>query len=172
MSEFSTDRSAIERRKASTLDPRRLAPHRPAERLAARGRGQLLGRETEKVSVQSLRGRARRAAGSFGRLDFPRDPSDRYETPVEAVELLLRHEKFVGACWDSSCGRGNILQGLSDGLPTHQLVVGSDLQQATMKPSLRKRRSSVIFWPGLPRRQGDAGRLPQHRNQPSVQGLR
>ena len=92
-----------------------------------------------------LRPRTRRAAGSFGRLDFPRDPNDEYETPVDAVEPLLRHETFVGGCWDSSCGRGNILHGLLSGLPVHEVVVGSDLQEAAMKSSLRKRCSSVIF---------------------------
>jgi hypothetical protein len=88
--------------------------------------------------------RARRAAGSFGLLDFPRDPNDEYETPVEAVERLLRLETFVGGCWDSSCGRGNILKALCACLPAHEAIVGSDLHEAAMASALRE-TCSVAF---------------------------
>ena len=88
--------------------------------------------------------RARRAAGSFGLLDFPRDPNDEYETPVEAVERLLRLETFVGGCWNSSCGRGNILKALCACLPAHEAIVGSDLHEAAMASALRE-TCSVAF---------------------------
>lgn len=73
------------------------------------------------------RQRSRRAAGSFGLLDFPRDPADLYQTPPEAVAQLLRHESFEGGCWDSSAGRGNIVRALRAYLPPGTPVVGSDI---------------------------------------------
>jgi hypothetical protein len=86
----------------------------------------------------NARARARRAAGSFGLMDFPRDPNDEYETPVEAVERLLRHESFAGGCWDSSCGRGNILSALRKCLPAHEVIVGSDLYETAVAAALRE----------------------------------
>src|SRR5262249_1706597 len=71
--------------------------------------------------------RVRRATGSFGLMDFPRDPNDEYETPPKAIESLLRLEPLTGGCWDSSCGRGNIVKTLRRCLPPHDAVVGTDI---------------------------------------------
>jgi hypothetical protein len=60
--------------------------------------------------------RGRQAAGSVGLMDFPHDPNDHCETPIEAVERLLRHEPFTRGCWDSSCGRGKIAKALNGGM--------------------------------------------------------
>ena len=79
------------------------------------------------MSGDGLPRRTRRAAGSFGLLDFPRDPADQYETPPAAVEKLLHHKSFSGGCWDSSAGRGNIVRALRAGLPPGTPIVGTDI---------------------------------------------
>jgi hypothetical protein len=77
-------------------------------------------------------------------MDFPRDPNDEYETPVEAVKELLRNETFNGGCWDSSCGRGNILRGLRNCMPAGEMIVGSNLHRVPMAPTTKK-ACSVTF---------------------------
>ena len=108
-----------------------------------------------RMSGDGLPTRTRRAAGSFGALNFPRDARDEYETPIEAVERLLQHESFPGGCWDSSTGRGDIVRALRAFLR----------QNAHRRHRHRPR-------PRLPRRNGHAGRLRQHRHQSAFQGRR
>jgi len=71
--------------------------------------------------------RVRRAAGSFGLMDRPRDPHDEYETPQMAVDMLLAHESFAGGIWDSSCGRGKLIRALRHHYGDSKVLTGSDL---------------------------------------------
>ncbi len=53
-----------------------------------------------------------------------REPDDFYETPPDAVEELLRVERFSGRIWEPACGRGAI----SEVLEAHgHTVVSTDL---------------------------------------------
>jgi len=51
-------------------------------------------------------------AGQQGRMDHPRHPADLYETPSEAVEMLLRHVPLQGPVLEPSAGRGAIVAAL------------------------------------------------------------
>jgi hypothetical protein len=51
-------------------------------------------------------------AGQYGRMDHPRHAADLYETPPEAVEMLLRHELLEGPVLEPSAGRGAIVREL------------------------------------------------------------
>jgi len=51
-------------------------------------------------------------AGQYGRMDHPRHAADLYETPPEAVEMLLRHESLQGPVVEPSAGRGAIVSEL------------------------------------------------------------
>lgn len=43
------------------------------------------------------------------RVDHEKQEKDHfYETPAEAVQALLKVEKFSGLCWEPACGRGAI----------------------------------------------------------------
>ena len=59
-------------------------------------------------------------AGSFGRLDNPRHPSDLYETPAAAIDMLLQHLPVCGSVLEPSAGRGAIVRELRrHGLMVH-----------------------------------------------------
>jgi hypothetical protein len=51
-------------------------------------------------------------AGQYGRMDQPRHAADLYETPLEAVEMLLRHVLLQGPVLEPSAGRGAIVVAL------------------------------------------------------------
>jgi hypothetical protein len=79
--------------------------------------------------------RARRAAGSFGLMTDERDPHDLYETPEDAVHMLVRNLWAPGyelSVWDPSCGRGAILMALmtQDHCPIEN-IVGTDKHSYT-----------------------------------------
>ena len=67
-------------------------------RLAQRPRGQFAMRPA--------------VAGQYGRMDHPRHAADLYETPPEAVEMLLRHVPLEGPVLEPSAGRGAIVREL------------------------------------------------------------
>lgn len=71
----------------------------------------------------------RDATISFGKANpQPREVNDWYIEPVEAVEALLRAERFSGASWDPACGIGTIPLAMeSEG---HD-ALGSDLADRT-----------------------------------------
>ena len=50
----------------------------------------------------------RAVAGHYGRMDHPRHAADLYETPPEAVEMLLRHVPLQGPVQELSAGRETI----------------------------------------------------------------
>jgi hypothetical protein len=81
-----------------------------------------------------MRRRARRAVGSFGLMEDERDPHDNYETPPEAVRMLLDHVALRGRVWDPSCGRGAIVKALIDaGVASHH-ICATDKYQHTRLP--------------------------------------
>ena len=41
-----------------------------------------------------------------------RNENDFYETPLDAIEDLIKHEKFFGNIWECSCGKGAISEPL------------------------------------------------------------
>ena len=43
-----------------------------------------------------------------------RNENDFYETPLDAIEDLIKHEKFNGNIWECSCGNGAISKPLID----------------------------------------------------------
>ena len=43
-----------------------------------------------------------------------RNENDFYETPLDAIEDLIKHEKFDGKIWECSCGNGAISKPLID----------------------------------------------------------
>jgi hypothetical protein len=51
-------------------------------------------------------------AGQYGRMDHPRHAADLYETPPEAVEMLLRHVPLEGPVLEPSAGHGAIVREL------------------------------------------------------------
>ena len=51
-------------------------------------------------------------AGQYGRMDHPRHAADLYETPPEAVEMLLRHVPLQGSVLEPSAGHGAIVKAL------------------------------------------------------------
>jgi hypothetical protein len=51
-------------------------------------------------------------AGQYGRMDHPRHAADLYETPPEAVEMLLRHVPLQSPVLEPSAGRGAIVAAL------------------------------------------------------------
>jgi hypothetical protein len=72
-------------------------------------------------------------AGQYGRMDHPRHAADLYETPAEAVEMLLRHVPLQGAILEPSAGRGAIVAELRrQGVQ----VRASDLYDHAAEPSL------------------------------------
>lgn len=57
---------------------------------------------------------------------WDRGPDDWYVEEVHSTRALLKVETFVGACWDPSCGGGNIVRTLREaGLP----AIGTDLRR-------------------------------------------
>ena len=72
-------------------------------------------------------------AGQYGRMDHPRHAADLYETPPEAVEMLLRHAHLQGPVMEPSAGRGAIVAALRQ----HGLQVrASDLYDHAADPAL------------------------------------
>ena len=72
-------------------------------------------------------------AGSFGRMDHPRHDADLYETPAEAIDMLLRHVPVSGPVLEPSAGRGAIVRELRrHGLKVH----ASDLYDHKADPRL------------------------------------
>jgi hypothetical protein len=51
-------------------------------------------------------------AGQYGRMDHPRHVADLYETPPEAIDMLLRHMPLDGPVLEPSAGRGAIVREL------------------------------------------------------------
>ena len=47
--------------------------------------------------------------GSTNHTDKDREKDDFYETPSQAIECLLKNEKFVGEIWDCACGKNAII---------------------------------------------------------------
>ena len=45
-------------------------------------------------------------AGQYGRMDHPRHAADPYETPPEAIEVLLHYMALDGPVLEPSAGRG------------------------------------------------------------------
>lgn len=76
-----------------------------------------------------------------------RDPHDCYETPVDAVRMLVENMWVPGyelSVWDPSCGRGALMEGLLQ--QTHcpiENVVGTD--KWTYVPLTRRLRTSVNY---------------------------
>ena len=72
-------------------------------------------------------------AGQHGLMDRPRHPTDLYETPPKAVEMLLRHMPLDGPVLEPSAGRGAIVRELH----RHGLQVrASDLYDHAAEPAL------------------------------------
>ena len=72
-------------------------------------------------------------AGSFGRMDHARHGADLYETPPEAIDMLLRHMTLEGPVLEPSAGRGAIVRELR----RHGLQVrASDLHDHGAEPDL------------------------------------
>jgi hypothetical protein len=72
-------------------------------------------------------------AGQNGRMDHPRHAADLYETPAEAVAMLLRHIALHGPVLEPSAGRGAIVRELRrNGLQ----VRASDLYDHGAEPAL------------------------------------
>ena len=72
-------------------------------------------------------------AGQYGRMDHPRHAADLYETPPEAVEMLLRHVPLQGPVLEPSAGRGAIVRELRrNGLQVHAF----DLHDHGAEPAL------------------------------------
>ena len=72
-------------------------------------------------------------AGQYGRMDHPRHAADLYETPPEAVEMLLRQVPLQGPVLEPSAGRGAIVRELR----RHGLQVrASDLYDHGAEPTL------------------------------------
>ena len=72
-------------------------------------------------------------AGQYGRMDHPRHAADLYETPPEAVEMLLRHVPLQGPVLEPSAGRGAIVRELRrHGLQVH----ACDLHDHRAEPAL------------------------------------
>jgi hypothetical protein len=59
-------------------------------------------------------------AGQYGRMDHPRHAADLYETPPEAIDMLLRHMPLDSPVLEPSAGRGAIVRELRrNGLEVH-----------------------------------------------------
>src|SRR5262245_24566019 len=72
-------------------------------------------------------------AGQYGRMDHPRHAADLYETPPEAVKILLRHAPLQGPVLEPSAGRGAIVRELrKNSLEVH----ASDLFDHQAEPAL------------------------------------
>src|SRR5262245_50530932 len=81
-------------------------------------------------------------AGQYGRMDHQRHAADLYETPVEAVEMLLRHVPLQGAVLEPSAGRGRIVGALRQ----HGLQVrASDLYDHAADPPSGSRPASTFY---------------------------
>ena len=80
-------------------------------------------------------------AGQYGRMDHPRHAADLYETPPEAVEMLLRHVPLQGPVLEPSAGRGAIVAALR-----RQGAAGtaSDLYDHGQNPPLGSRPVSTF----------------------------
>ena len=84
------------------------------------------------ANAPTPRARARRAVGSFGLMDRERHPHDAYETPDEAVAMLLRFESFADGIWDSSAGRGRLVKALAANLRPRPYICATDLHNYTV----------------------------------------
>lgn len=71
--------------------------------------------------------RARKAVGQYGLMTDERDPHDRYETPAEAIHMLLSNFNMRDPILDPSAGRGKIVDALLDCGRTE--VYGSELHR-------------------------------------------
>ena len=70
-------------------------------------------------------------AGQHGRMNFDRHPDDLYETPAEAVQMLLHHAPILGPILEPSAGRGAIVRVLTE----HGFsVLASDLHDHNADP--------------------------------------
>jgi DNA polymerase I-like protein with 3'-5' exonuclease and polymerase domains len=96
------------------------------EQVRATRRARLDGDQTQNAMRPST-------AGQYGRMDHPRHPADLYETPPEAVEMLLEHVPLEGPVLEPSAGRGAIVTALRQrGLQVH----ASDLFDHGAEPTL------------------------------------
>ena len=72
-------------------------------------------------------------AGQYGRMDHARQAADLYETPPNAIDMLLRHMTLEGPVLEPSAGRGAIARELR----RHGLKVrASDLHDHGAEPDL------------------------------------